>query len=85
MRAAAAQTDEDAEAYADFEQRIIIDRNHTMAERAAPILAGGNVFRDPLGNLFPACRLPCLERAFIPTESPANRKVHIACVVRNRF
>ena len=44
MRAAAAQTDEDAEAYADFEQRIIIDRNHTMAERAAPILAGGNVF-----------------------------------------
>ncbi|GLR48960.1 TraB/GumN family protein [Shinella yambaruensis] len=44
MRAAAPETDADAEAYADFEQRIIIDRNHTMAERAAPILAGGNVF-----------------------------------------
>ncbi|HEV7248258.1 MAG TPA: TraB/GumN family protein [Shinella sp.] len=44
MRASAPETDEDAEAYADFEQRIIIDRNHTMAERAAPILADGNVF-----------------------------------------
>ncbi|TCU36244.1 TraB/GumN family protein [Rhizobium azibense] len=30
--------------YASFEQRIILDRNKTMAERAAPILAGGNVF-----------------------------------------
>ena len=28
----------------DIEQRIIVDRNHTMAERAAPILAEGNVF-----------------------------------------
>jgi uncharacterized protein YbaP (TraB family) len=44
MRAASPQTDEDKAAYADFEQRIIIDRNHTMAERAAPILANGNVF-----------------------------------------
>ncbi|APO76623.1 TraB family protein [Rhizobium etli 8C-3] len=30
--------------YASFEQRIILDRNKTMAERAAPILAGGDVF-----------------------------------------
>lgn len=44
MRAAAPETDTDAKAYADFEQRIIIDRNHTMAKRAAPILADGNVF-----------------------------------------
>jgi uncharacterized protein YbaP (TraB family) len=44
MRAAAPETDADAKAYADFEQRIIIDRNHTMATRAAPILASGNVF-----------------------------------------
>jgi uncharacterized protein YbaP (TraB family) len=44
MRAATPETDEDAKAFADFEQRIIVDRNHTMAERAAPILADGNVF-----------------------------------------
>jgi uncharacterized protein YbaP (TraB family) len=44
MRAAAPEADEDAAAYADFEQRIIVDRNHIMAERAAPILADGNVF-----------------------------------------
>ncbi len=30
--------------YADFEQRIVIDRNKTMATRARPILDGGNVF-----------------------------------------
>ncbi|MBW9114420.1 TraB/GumN family protein [Rhizobium cauense] len=30
--------------YAAFEQRIILDRNKVMAERAAPILANGNVF-----------------------------------------
>ncbi len=30
--------------YASFEQRIILDRNKIMAERAAPILASGNVF-----------------------------------------
>ncbi len=29
---------------ARFEQRLIVDRNHVMAERAAPILAEGNVF-----------------------------------------
>ncbi|QRM53428.1 TraB/GumN family protein [Sinorhizobium sp. BG8] len=43
MRAAVAE-DEDGTGYADFEQRIIIDRNHRMAERGAPILDGGNVF-----------------------------------------
>ncbi|MCP8895971.1 TraB/GumN family protein [Shinella daejeonensis] len=37
-------TGDDAEAYADFEQRIIVDRNHLMAERAAPMLARGNAF-----------------------------------------
>jgi uncharacterized protein YbaP (TraB family) len=30
--------------YAAFEQRIILDRNKVMAERANPILANGNVF-----------------------------------------
>ncbi len=30
--------------YADFEQRIVIDRNKVMASRARPILDGGNVF-----------------------------------------
>jgi len=30
--------------YAAFEQRIILDRNKVMADRAAPILATGNVF-----------------------------------------
>lgn len=30
--------------YAAFEQRIITDRNHVMAERSAPELAKGNVF-----------------------------------------
>ncbi|MCJ8149827.1 TraB/GumN family protein [Shinella sedimenti] len=44
MRAAAPQAEGDVDSYADFEQRIIIDRNHTMATRAAPILADGNVF-----------------------------------------
>ncbi len=36
-------TDSDA-GYADFEQRIITDRNKTMATRAKPILDGGAVF-----------------------------------------
>jgi uncharacterized protein YbaP (TraB family) len=36
-------SDEDSD-YAAFEQRIILDRNKVMAERAAPILAKGNVF-----------------------------------------
>ncbi|MGB3815643.1 MAG: TraB/GumN family protein [Shinella sp.] len=43
-RAASPETNDDAAAYADFEQRIIVDRNHIMADRAAPVLAGGNVF-----------------------------------------
>lgn len=30
--------------YANFEQRIIIDRNHVMADRSAPILEKGNAF-----------------------------------------
>lgn len=30
--------------YADFEQRIIIDRNHVMADRASPILDRGKAF-----------------------------------------
>ncbi|MBD9374838.1 TraB/GumN family protein [Rhizobium sp. ARZ01] len=44
MRAAVPEGEADADAYADFEQRIIIDRNHRMAERAAPILENGNTF-----------------------------------------
>ena len=43
MRAAAPEEDGE-DAYAEFEQRIIVDRNRIMAERAAPILAGGNAF-----------------------------------------
>jgi uncharacterized protein YbaP (TraB family) len=35
---------DDSSDYAAFEQRIILDRNKIMAERAAPILATGNVF-----------------------------------------
>ncbi|WP_454852352.1 TraB/GumN family protein [Rhizobium binxianense] len=35
---------EEGSDYAAFEQRVILDRNKVMAERAAPILAGGNVF-----------------------------------------
>jgi uncharacterized protein YbaP (TraB family) len=30
--------------YATFEQRIVTDRNHVMAEGSAPILADGNAF-----------------------------------------
>lgn len=30
--------------YANFEQRIIVDRNHVMADRASPILAKGKAF-----------------------------------------
>lgn len=44
MRAAVPETTESGAGYADFEQRIIIDRNHRMAERAVPILDGGNAF-----------------------------------------
>jgi len=36
--------DEEAEGYAEFENRIIRMRNHVMAERAAPILADGAAF-----------------------------------------
>lgn len=32
------------EGYADFEQTIIIKRNHTMADRAEPVLTQGGVF-----------------------------------------
>lgn len=34
----------DGEGYAAFEERLIRDRNHLMAERAAPILEKGEVF-----------------------------------------
>ena len=44
MRAAVPEGQDGEDGYADFEQRIIIDRNHRMAERAAPILAAGNAF-----------------------------------------
>lgn len=45
MKAAAkAATGKDDTGSTDFEQRIIIDRNHVMAERGAPILAQGSVF-----------------------------------------
>lgn len=30
--------------YAEFEQRIVIDRNHVMADRSAPMFAKGHVF-----------------------------------------
>ncbi len=35
---------QDESAYAAFEKRIVTDRNKTMAERAAPLLADGKVF-----------------------------------------
>ncbi|WP_275785558.1 TraB/GumN family protein [Pararhizobium gei] len=45
MRAVSKQESADDSAnYADFEQRIIIDRNRVMASRAKPILDGGSVF-----------------------------------------
>jgi len=37
-------SDADEDGYASFEKRIITDRNHVMAERAAPLLAQGSVF-----------------------------------------
>lgn len=45
MKAVSAEksTDDDT-AYADFEQRIIVDRNHVMATRARPLLDEGAVF-----------------------------------------
>lgn len=39
-----AQTGKEKSSYADFEQRIVTDRNHVMAERAAPVLAKGGAF-----------------------------------------
>jgi uncharacterized protein YbaP (TraB family) len=45
MKAVSEEKSADSDAgYADFEQRIITDRNKTMATRAKPILDGGNVF-----------------------------------------
>jgi uncharacterized protein YbaP (TraB family) len=38
------QDKDDSSDYAAFEQRVILDRNKVMAERAAPILDSGNVF-----------------------------------------
>lgn len=37
-------TDNSARDLAAFDEKLITTRNHTMAERAAPILANGNVF-----------------------------------------
>ncbi len=34
----------DGEGYAEFEERIVRQRNHTMAERALPMLNGGGAF-----------------------------------------
>ncbi len=48
-------------------------------------LAGSDIFADPLGDLLPACRLPSLERSGFPTETPADRQVKIASILRNRF
>ncbi|OJF96469.1 TraB/GumN family protein [Pararhizobium antarcticum] len=45
MKAVAEKKSANSDAgYADFEQRIIIDRNEVMATRARPILDTGNVF-----------------------------------------
>jgi uncharacterized protein YbaP (TraB family) len=44
LKIAAPDDGENDSDYAAFEQRIILDRNKVMAERAAPILANGNVF-----------------------------------------
>ncbi|MDK1387620.1 TraB/GumN family protein [Sinorhizobium sp. 8-89] len=44
MKSVSTQTAASDFGFADFEQRIIIDRNKIMAARAEPILKGGNVF-----------------------------------------
>ncbi len=45
IRAAAPPSDPQAESgYADFEERIVLARNRTMAQRALPILEDGNAF-----------------------------------------
>ena len=50
---------------------------------AAQSLAGSDVFADPFGHLFPARRLPELERALLGSEAPAHRKVDLARRVGN--
>lgn len=40
----AAVPGENGDGYATFEERLILDRNHVMADRVAPILEKGNVF-----------------------------------------
>ena len=44
LKTVSPDSEKDDEDYGAFEQRIILDRNKVMAERAAPILAAGNVF-----------------------------------------
>jgi uncharacterized protein len=44
LKAAAPGTDDAEESYAEFEETIVLARNRTMAERALPMLAGGNIF-----------------------------------------
>ena len=44
MLKAIAPDGSEGEGYAEFEERIVTQRNHTMAERAAPILAEGGAF-----------------------------------------
>jgi uncharacterized protein YbaP (TraB family) len=44
LKTVSPEGDEEDSDYAAFEQRIILDRNKVMAERAAPILANGNIF-----------------------------------------
>jgi uncharacterized protein YbaP (TraB family) len=44
MKFVSAEVSSDDFGYADFEQRIIIDRNKIMAERAAPMLKDGGAF-----------------------------------------
>lgn len=44
LEATAPTGEKDDSAYADFEKRIITDRNHVMADRSTPILEEGNVF-----------------------------------------
>ena len=44
MKFVSSEVSSDDVGYADFEQRIIIDRNRTMAERASPILKDGGAF-----------------------------------------
>ena len=45
--------------------------------------AGCNVLFNPLRNALPPCRLPELERPAVPAETPADRQIEIARVVRD--